>query len=338
LGDRRFAIDYPKLALISTVFGAVVVVPASWIAFESISPLVGYLIVAAIAICPGYALNQVEVGNAQYLQVRRRLGLGWGLPPVLEFSLNVVFILLQRLNIVVCLVITLAVEGSRGLMAIIWNRRDFRDLPSSVGRPNRQLNMKLWKATFINAPSAVIPMLSGNLDVLIFGALVDTASLGHYVVAKLAFNAMLIVGGLLEGRALGLVYKFGISRAALAMICIGAGLSFSCGFLGWVFTPVLFGIEFQESARAFPITALAGFLAFMFVSLNAIEAKTGHASTSRRIMPGAVVLLSLVASCMIIPAVFGSNVVAMAFALAGSQFLGFAFLSFFSSNTRKVIR
>jgi hypothetical protein len=305
------------------------------VAFNSISSLVGYFILASLVLCIGYAFNQVETANAQNLQLRHRVATTTASPALVEFLANMLLMLIQRLNLVVSMVITLMAEATRGALAVVWNRRDRRKfgLP-----PSKFSNNALYRASLISAPAAVVPLLSGNLDVLLYGAIVETTSLGHYVVAKLGFSAMLVAGAVLEGRAIALVDRLGVSRAIAVMAGVGGTLALVGGVAGWTLTPLVFGRDFIESADAFPAAAGAGFLAYLFVSLTAINSHSGFPGQLGRVLPGIFVLVGIVMSSLIVPAAFGSDVVAMALGLMFSQVLGIISIVAFSlrnwRNTR----
>jgi hypothetical protein len=332
-GVNRYSIRYQSLAVASILCGAVVAIPAAIVAFNSVSSLVGYFILASLVLCIGYAFNQVETANSQNLQLRRRIAATTASPALVEFLVNMLLMLVQRLNLIVSMAITILAEAIRGALAVVWNRHDRRNVELP---PSHFSNNALYRASLISAPAAVVPLLSGNLDVLMYGALVETAALGHYVVAKLGFSAMLVAGTVLEGRAITLVGRLGLFRTIAIVVGIGGGLALAGGAAGWVLTPVVFGREFIESANAFPAAAAAGFFAFLFVSLTAINSHLGAQSRLGRVMPGLFVLLGIVMSSLAIPAAFGSDAVAMTLGLMGSQLLGvISIVAFSLRNWRK---
>lgn len=319
LGAGRFAIRYGSLTIASMLCGAVVAIPAALVAFNSFSSQVGYFILASQVLCVGYAFNQLETANAQRFQLRRRIVASTAIPALVEFVANMLLIVLQRLNLVVGMLVTFLAEATRGAMAVVWNRRDRCSVESP---PVNTSNMAIFRASLLCAPAAVVPLLSGNLDVVAYGAVVESASLGHYVIAKLGFSAMLVAGTVLEGRAIGLFARVGLARAISASGLLGAALASIGGALGWALTPIIFGPDFVESADAFPVAAGAGFLAYMFISLNAISSHLGTPNRLAGVLPGLLVLLGIVMSSLIVPVVFGSSVIAMTAGLLGSQLLG----------------
>lgn len=332
-GDRRFLIRYPSLILASIGFGSVVAIPSALVAFLSVSTTVAYFILGALALCVGYAFSQIEVANAQHGLLRNRVGATSAFPALLEFIVSIVLILWQRLSLLACLITTFLAEVLRGGLAIIWNRREARQQETT---PEKISNKMLLRASIISAPAAVVPLLSGNIDVLIFGALLDTSTLGHYVVAKLGFSVMLLVGTVLEGRAISLAGRLGYLKASFAVAAFGGVCAALGGTAGFLLTPVIFGQEFVESARAFPFAAAAGFFAYMFVSLTAMSHCSSRASMrSAELVPAVIVLVGIVSSCCAIPVFFGSNVIAMSLGLMFSQVLGVISIALFSILSRR---
>jgi len=142
--------------------------------------------------------------------------------------------------------------------------------------------------------------------------------LGHYVVAKLGFTALLIAASVLEGRAIRLVVKYGLVKGLVLIFAIALTLCVLCGTVGFFLTPVVFGPDFAASGQAFPLLALAGGLAFVFVCVSAANAQKRRAS----FLPGLAILISLVLACVFLAHQFGSNVVAISLALVLAQGIG----------------
>jgi hypothetical protein len=124
----------------------------------------------------------------------------------------------------------------------------------------------------------------------------------------------------LEGRAIGLVKKRGRLKGLGMIVLVSGTLAVLCGLAGWLLTPIIFGSEFIPSGQAFPLLALAGALAFLFVCISAINAQDRKAS----FWPGLAILVTLVISCVLLALYFTSDVVIISLGLTLAQAVGVA--------------
>lgn len=318
LSENRFGFRMRRLVIYSMLGASVVIAPTTWIAFREISPAVGFAILATLVLAPGAALVQIETANANYLQRRHRIASVSSVPPVFEFLITLLLVIVQKFNLLLALMVTLGAEAIRTTMAAVWYFRDKSRREDRSNLTDKALERRLMVSSFKNAPAVVTPLLSGNLDVLLFALWAPTTVLGHYAVAKLGFSVLVILGGVLEGRFLASFRRHTRIRGLVNVVCCAAVLAAACGLSGWVLTPIIFGPDFIPSAHAFPLLAAAGGLALVFACLSAATAQNGVSS----VYPGVVVLSSLALGCFLVPLMVGTDVVSLTFALVFAQLIG----------------
>lgn len=316
--DNRFRFRTPRLAVYSLAGAMFVIVPTSWIAFTQLSPVTGLAVAAAILLAPGSAIVQIETANANFTQRRGRIAAVSSSPPVLEFFGTLLLVVVQRFNLLVAIVTTIMAELLRSILAVVWHLADRRSVSKDKTTADPLLERRIVAASIRSAPAVVIPLLSGNLDILLFGLFTESAVLGQYAVAKLGFSAMLIAASVLEGRFLAAFRRRPKGRAVLGVVLVALALALLSGAAGFILTPVLFGSDFVPSSLAFPCLALAGCLAFIFSCLSADAAQ--HQRNSA--VPGGAILLTLVVSCIAVPIFVGTDVVSLTWALIAAQFVG----------------
>lgn len=330
VGDSRFSISYLRMGLVSTLAASIVIIPLAWTAAASFSPLIFWSIVGTILLAPSFVMNQIEFANANHGQLRSRIGTAASLPAILEFVVTLGAFILQRFSLAVGIFTAVGAQAARLVTAWHWHLSDRSMIRRRERRRVPDTESALFKASLRNGPASVIPLLSGNLDVIIFGMVTTTDVLGHYAVAKLGFSAVLIAATVLEGRAIGLVGKRGRTMALAIILGVAAGLTVLCGAAGWYLTPIVFGQDFGASALAFPILAAAGGLAFTFICLSAINAQRKKAS----IFPGLIILVVLVISCIGLGTFQGSSVVVISMGLVLAQAVGLSviLIQYYSTN------
>lgn len=330
LGDNRFSISYWKMSLLSIAAALTVIIPMAWVAAVQFSPIVFWSIAFTTLLAPSFVMNQIELASANDTNNRIRIGTASSLPAILEFAVTLVFFLAQRFNLVVGIVTAIFAQVARFATVWAWHFKDRRRAVPTYVQRKPKAEIALLTATFRNAPAAVIPLLSGNLDVLIFGVLSSSDVLGHYVVAKLGFSAMLISAAVLEGRAIAFVRNRGRAVGLGLIGAVSIFLAVLCGLGGWLLTPIVFGLDFVASANAFPVLSAAGALAFVFVCVSAINAQRNSVSC----WPGLGILLTLVGGCCLLAALFPSDVVALSYGLLLAQAVGVLIVvsQFFSSG------
>ncbi|WP_104173223.1 hypothetical protein [Arthrobacter sp. Y81] len=322
--------SYIRMGLVSVLAATIVILPLSWVAATSFSPLIFWSIVGTVLLAPSFVMNQIEFANANHGQLRARIGIAASMPAVLEFAVTLGAFLFQRFSLAVAIFTAIGAQAARLVTAWQWHLNDRSKVRRRDRRRRPDTESALLKASFRNGPASVIPLLSGNLDVIIFGMLTSTDVLGHYAVAKLGFSAVLIAATVLEGRVIGLVAKRGRGKTLMIILGIASLLTVLCGAAGWYLTPIVFGTDFSASALAFPLLAAAGGLAFTFVCLSAINAQRRKAS----LWPGLSILTVLILGCFVLGTFLGSSVIAISFGLIAAQGVGLAIIliQYFSTN------
>lgn len=323
LKSHRFSFRISRLFIYAMLGAGIIIVPTTWVAFNEISPIVGFAIAATLLLAPGAALVQIETANANFVQRRERIAKLSSVPPVFEFLVTLVLVVLQKFNLLFALLITLGAEAIRTTTAGIWYFRDRHKHNHRSSAVDRRMEKRLVTASFKNAPAVVTPLLSGNLDILLFALWAPTTVLGHYAVAKLGFSVLVIIGSVLEGRFLASFRRQSKIRGLVNVVVCAGVLAAVCGITGWWLVPIIFGMEFTPSAMAFPFLAGAGGLALLFACLSAATAQDSKSS----VYPGLAVLLSLAVTCLAIPAVVGTDVVSLTWALVAAQLVGVIFVA-----------
>jgi O-antigen/teichoic acid export membrane protein len=318
LSDNRFTIGYFRMGVLSIVSASFLVIPLTVIAFMQFSATTAFMIAALVLLAPSFVINQIEFATASYGHHRGKIANASSLPALIEFVFSVVAFAAHQYTLLVGVFTAIFAQVARLVVAWKWHLQDRGKLSAAQRRRVPRLERALYRASLKNAPAAVIPLLSGNLDVLIFGTMISTDVLGHYVVAKLGFTALLIVASVFEGRAIGLVTNLGRIRGLITIGAVAGVLVLLCGTAGWVLTPIVFGPEFVASAYAFPLLATAGGLAFVFVCVSAVNAQANKAS----LWPGATILLTLIPSCVLLSQFFGPDVVVISLGLVTAQGVG----------------
>lgn len=321
LANDRFAVSYMKLGVTSVLASMIVLIPLFWVSANQFSSLLTWSIASLVLLAPSFAMNQIEFANASFQQNRLRIGQATAVPALVEFAFSLLAFALSVYTLGLGVLIAIFAQGQRLATAWIWHIKDGLQATrhSNVKFfPRRHVEKALLVASIKNAPTAVVPLLSGNLDVFIIGTMATPDILGRYAVAKLGFSALLIAASIFEGRAISLVSIRGRKGGLLIILSICGTMVIACGGAGLILTPVIFGQEFSASAQAFPVLALAGGLSFIFVCLSAVTAHRRRAST----WPGVTVLATLVAACFALSFLFRNDVVAISFALVLAQGMG----------------
>lgn len=335
LANDRFAVSYLKLGVVSVFASMIVLVPLFWVSENQFSSLLTWSIASLVLLAPSFAMNQIEFANASFQQDRLRIGQATAVPALVEFAFSLLAFVLNAYTLVLGVFIAIFAQGQRLATAWVWHIKDglhAKRVSRTTISPRRQVEKALLTASIKNAPTAVVPLLSGNLDVFIIGTMAAPELLGRYAVAKLGFSALLIAASIFEGRAISLVSNRGRKSGLLIILAICGIMVVLCGGAGWLLTPVVFGREFNASAQAFPVLSLAGGLSFIFVCLSAVTAHRRRAS----VWPGVAVLATLVAACLALSFLFQNDVVMISFALVLAQGVGVmvVFLQYRSNKGR----
>lgn len=318
LAEDRFRISYMRMTIASFISSAVVAAPLFFVAYLQFSPFVAWTIGALVLLAPSFVINQIEFASANYGRNGTRIAGASSVPAIVDFGLSIAAFVLKQYTLIVGIFIAIFAQMVRLLAAWKWHVADRSRIAPTHRKADRSVERNLFVASLRNAPAAIIPLLSGNIDVLIFGVFIKPEILGHYVVAKLGFTALLIAASVLEGRAIRLVTRSRRLKGLLKVAAIAIGLVIVSGVLGWILTPVVFGMEFMASAQAFPLLSFAGGLAFLFVCFSAINAQKNIAS----VWPGLASLAVLVVGCIVLSQFFGSDIVIISCALIVAQAVG----------------
>ena len=208
------------------------------------------LIVLTFAAGPLHLFVQLQLARAQHDGKVVRVSLTTGVPALWEFFANIILFLTHAMTVLTVSIATAAAEVLRGLVSVRRRVRYAGDLRALRRRYNRQL----WRY----APVGVMPMLVGNVDVIVYGALLPQTQLGYYAVAKLAVTLLVFATVVVEGRFLTSDRRFARSAGlTLSLLAITAAVG---GIAGTVLVPVLFGNEYGPAADIFGVMAGAGFV------------------------------------------------------------------------------
>ena len=158
-------------------------------------------IVAAAIVAPFFTLLQIELANAQMENHATRILLVTVVPILLDFAGSALLLARGEFTLRSVVVLAVGVEFARVAFAIGGYAKDARRA-SRVGGPNRPTvrNRPFWRDSLKFAIPATAPVLSSNVDILIFAALVRPAQLGIYSVAKIGFSLILVASQSLEGK------------------------------------------------------------------------------------------------------------------------------------------
>lgn len=212
--------------------------------------LVGIGLAAVLA--PLQVVVQVRTAQAQAESRRGAVAAVTSTSALVESAGTLLLLLWRHMTVVASMGLTLLSEFIRALVALFSRRGALTD-DHSVASEN------IVRRAVILAPAVLLPIVIANIDTLVMGALVPTALLGQFVVAKLAINVMLLVAVTLENVAI----RAGRRESIRIDLCL-VSLAVAGAVAGYFATPILFGDAFAPAQPAFLVTSAAGLLGTMF--------------------------------------------------------------------------
>lgn len=249
----------PGAAVSAWAASSLVGVPLLVISLYQHSLPTSILIALMLAAGPLHLFVQLQLARAQFERDALRVAATTGVPALWEFVVNLVLALVNSMTVLTVSATTAAAEVARGLVSI---RRRVAT-PSDVIHLRRLYNAQLWRY----APVGIMPMLVGNIDVIVYGAVLSQTELGYYAVAKLAVTLLVFATVVIEGRLARTDQSF--TRTAGPALLLLAVVGLVGGILGTVLVPPLFGSAYQPAANIFGLMATAGFLGGTHVLLTA---------------------------------------------------------------------
>lgn len=259
------------------------------------------LVVVGLAIgclvAPFQALLQREIAEAQVAQERKRVAVLASTPAYLESSGTVAGLALRLMSVGFSVALTLAAEFVRVALAISIRRRDRRRLPQSQRDYAEPVDIS--PQTIRLGLVAILPLLIANVDSIIFAVFVPIPTLGHFAITKIAITLLLLVASTMEGS----VVRAPTGRAFFRYFLTYFSLAAVGAALGYLFTPLLFGSEFESSRVAFIATSITAFFAASFSTLATRAVWLGRAFLARTASSIAltIVVLSSIVLGMAIP-------------------------------------
>lgn len=292
-----------------------VAAPLSIIGFVSISTFVGWAILLSVLLAPGTVLFQLGLARSQISGNEQRTTFGLASPSLLDFILNMATVLTHTMTLISSVAVTIAAEIWRGSTSLFWHLRGRIDRAKLDGvTPRAHL---LLRSALRYAPVAILPMVAGNVDVLIYGALLPTTSVGIYVVAKLGFMLFIPLASAIEGRVLAVSFSSGIRRALVRVGVVGLVAGTIIGTFGAVLVPTLFGQEYAAAVWALPIACLAGLLRLVHSSMVVILSSRGKVRALQT--STGVLLLATVVGAVVVCVCGGGGLFLMMSILVGAQ-------------------
>jgi len=322
--DLRLRVTVWPMALASAGVASLVAVPLLLIAVDRMSLIVIVGIVVAWLISPLQVLTQMEVAESQASLRRPRILALTGLPSFVEAMGTLLFLILQKLTIATSVIVTLIAELTRVVASRAFRRRD----RLRVGGESLAAPVNLLARGAVLAPVSLLPLLVSNVDSIVLAPFVPIATLGLYAVSKLAFGLLLLTAGTVEGMVIRGERRN--RNLVVAVVCLAA-VAVVVAAAGYLFTPLLFGSEFEDARLGFLTSSLGGWLGGVGALLSTLIVWGGRARVvliSSVVAAGTTVVGALLLGLLVEnPAVWAMGLPAVAGYGVGAAILAGALLS-----------
>lgn len=245
--------DFPALgpgaAASAWIAAATAGAPLLVISLFQHSTSTSFLIGVVLAAGPLHLFVQLQLARAQYEDQAPRVALTTGIPALWEFVANLALFVTNAMTVLTVSVATATAEVLRGVVS----RRRRAPTPRDLRAVRRDYNRQLWRY----APVGMMPMLVGNIDVIVYGAALPQTELGYYAVAKLAVTLLIFATVVIEGRFVRSDHRF--ARSATLTLLLLSFTALVGGVLGTILIPPLFGDAYRPAAQVFGLMAAVGF-------------------------------------------------------------------------------
>lgn len=246
------------------------------------------LIGIVLAAGPLHLFVQLQLARAQYEHQAPRVALTTGVPALWEFVTNLALFAANAMTVLTVSVATATAEVLRGLVS----QRRRAPSPHDLRAVRRDYVRHLWRY----APVSMLPMLVGNIDVIVYGAAIPQKNLGYYAVAKLAVTLLIFATVVIEGRFTRSDLRF--ARSALLTLLLLGCTALVGGVLGTLLIPPLFGAAYRPAAGVFGLMAAVGFVGGAHVLFTA-RAASLQLGTLALVSSSAVFVVTAVSSLIV---------------------------------------
>lgn len=317
--SRRF--DVPARPLVTLTLPIALLLGLCTLVLKVDLPLAVQIGIGVAAItAPLYTVLQVEMAHVQSQFLSMRILMLSAIPTAVDFILSASLLAFGHFTLRSAIAIALLAESARlgvVLTSRLVDRSRYRRAQdgSDQTRPDRLGTF--WRDSLRYSLPSGAPVLTSNVDVLIFGAVASPSELGLYAIAKIGFNLTQLAGQSVEGRALAALRAGPRSKAFRRTSTSFVGLCGLIALMGSGAVLILFPNEFSPAAQVVPVLVAGG--AFFTYSrwVLANLAIVGNAAASW--MVSLLTIAACVGSSCLIAATGNQSVMTMGILFTSAQ-------------------